>query len=224
MLLVHLWSKHSQQCNCFLPSAGGKLSGSLATSRQSQFSFIQQPSNQPPISALFSTAERLQKSERGFTLETWTLEVSAKESPERKRLLNKISCLLVPQRKGWLRMTRAKKKKIAFGRLQCDSCYSTDILAPNSQLLSFVVVLSKRAVIIQGKHCHGKRYSSCTLQTPAVYYAGEIWTGVSNGAFRKSSEREGRTYLFSSLLSWLNSGSHSDLESKWQKQWNWALR
>lgn len=66
----------------------------------------------------------------------------------------------------------------------------------------------------------GNVIAHCTLQTPAVYYgASEIWTGVSNGAFSKSSEREGRTCLFSSLLSWLNSRSHSDLKFKCQKQW-----
>lgn len=203
MILVHLWTEHSQQHNCFLLTAGGKLSGSIANSRQSQLSFMQQPSNQPPITALSSTAERLQQSERDFTLETWTLEVAAKESPERKCLLNKISCLLVSQRKGCLHITRANK--IAVGRLQCDSCYPTDILAPNSQLLSFVV-LSKRAAIKESI-AMGSVTAHCTLQTPAVYY-GAWWNTnrVSNGAFRKSSEREGRTCLFS-LLSWLSSGT-----------------
>lgn len=58
----------------------------------------------------------------------------------------------------------------------------------------------------------GSVIAHCTLQTPAVYYgAGEILTGVSNSAFRKSSEREGRTCLFSSLLSWLNSGTRVTL-------------
>lgn len=204
MILVHLWTEHSQQRNCFLLTAGGKLSGSIANSRQSQLSFMQQPSNQPPIPALSSTAERLQKSERDFTLETWTLEVAAKESPERKCLLNKISCLLVSQRKGCLHIIRANK--IAVGRLQCDSCYPTDILAPNSRLLSFVV-LSKRAAIIQGKYCHGERYSSLHLaDTCCLLRCWWNTNRVSNSAFRKSSEREGRTCLFS-LLSWLSSGT-----------------